>query len=190
MTIKSKIAVAVVAVAASGMASAGSLDLTGGYGKTSTYSASSDGIGVDVTATRYGRSASVTMNRGGLGVKGGVNHFQSIGRETMTFNFTDAVSLKNISFDSKTWYDWTGRDKVSYVDSTGLSLTLSGNSTDGSFDIGQNNVDWFTISAAGNWTSTFVDSINYGEYAVPVPASAWLFGSALVGLVGLRRKKK
>jgi hypothetical protein len=26
--------------------------------------------------------------------------------------------------------------------------------------------------------------------AVPVPAAAWLFGSALIGMAGLRRRKK
>ncbi|CAH0990891.1 hypothetical protein SIN8267_00991 [Sinobacterium norvegicum] len=190
MKLTAKLAMPLVAAVVSVGASAGSLDLTGGYGKTSTYSTSSDGVGVDITATRYGRSASITKNRRGLGVNGGVRHFQSIGRETMTFSFTDAVSLKNIAFDKRTWHDWTGPDKVSYTDSNGLSLLLSGDATDGLFNIGANGIEWFTIASAGYWTSTFVSSIEYGQYAVPVPASAWLLGSALIGLGGLGRAKR
>jgi hypothetical protein len=188
MNFKSTIAAAVMAVSASSLASAGAVDFTGGYGKTNTYSASTDGVGVDVTATRYGRSAKVTKNRGGLGVKGGVNHFQSIGRETMSFKFTDSVTLNSLTFDNRTWYDWTGRDKVHYTDSNGSSFTLSG--SDNMFDIGADDISWFSLAAGGSWTSTFVAGLDYDPYAVPVPASAWLFGSALVGLAGLRRKKK
>ena len=31
---------------------------------------------------------------------------------------------------------------------------------------------------------------NFGQAAVPVPAAAWLFGSGLLGLVGIARRKK
>jgi hypothetical protein len=36
----------------------------------------------------------------------------------------------------------------------------------------------------GNWTITGVVS------AVPVPAAAWLFGSGLLGLVGVARRRR
>lgn len=43
--------------------------------------------------------------------------------------------------------------------------------------------------AFGSWTSLSGDVGNPGSYsAVPVPAAAWLFGSALFGLLGLRRR--
>jgi hypothetical protein len=31
---------------------------------------------------------------------------------------------------------------------------------------------------------------NFGQAAVPVPAAAWLFGSGLLGLIGVSRRKK
>lgn len=36
----------------------------------------------------------------------------------------------------------------------------------------------------------FIDDVYLGVAAVPVPAAAWLFGSGLVGLIGLARRKK
>ncbi len=44
-----------------------------------------------------------------------------------------------------------------------------------------------TTGTVGIW-----DSSNFTEFsitAVPVPAAAWLFGSALIGLAGVKRKK-
>ena len=106
----------------------------------------------------------------------------------MTFNFTDAVTLNSLTFDEHTWYDWTGQDKIGYTDSNGLSLTLTG--SDNLFDIGADDVAWFTLATKGYWTSTFVAGLDIDPYAVPVPASAWLLGSALIGLGGLGRAKK
>ena len=43
-----------------------------------------------------------------------------------------------------------------------------------------------------NWLAgeIFVDDVYLGVAAVPVPAAAWLFGSGLVGLIGLARRRK
>ena len=35
----------------------------------------------------------------------------------------------------------------------------------------------------------FADDFSIGVTAIPVPAAAWLFGSGLVGLIGLARRK-
>ena len=48
-------------------------------------------------------------------------------------------------------------------------------------------------AAAGCVSDYYVDniSVEFGEAsAVPVPAAAWLFGSALLGLVGMSKRKK
>jgi hypothetical protein len=42
----------------------------------------------------------------------------------------------------------------------------------------------------GGNTLTITETINYTASAIPVPAAAWLFGSALVGLAGIGRKRK
>jgi len=43
-----------------------------------------------------------------------------------------------------------------------------------------------------NWLAgeIFIDDVYLGVAAVPVPAAAWLFGSGLLGLVGVARRKK
>ena len=62
---------------------------------------------------------------------------------------------------------------------TGTSFTDSGNGT-GSLVLDTTNIrgDTFTWTVTGNLT------------AVPVPAAAWLFGSGLIGLVGVARRKQ
>lgn len=60
-----------------------------------------------------------------------------------------------------------------------------------------NNLDTFTgsivgISQSGSSISQNTTSFNYsvGGEVVPVPAAAWLFGSALLGLTGVARRKR
>ena len=38
--------------------------------------------------------------------------------------------------------------------------------------------------------TVFIDDVTLGVAAVPVPAAVWLFGSGLLGLIGVARKKK
>ena len=54
-----------------------------------------------------------------------------------------------------------------------------------------NDIARITIDkVAGNSLSyTFIDDIRY-ETVVPIPAAVWLFGSGLIGLIGLARRKK
>jgi hypothetical protein len=42
----------------------------------------------------------------------------------------------------------------------------------------------------GTWTLATNGDLNYGVSAVPVPAAVWLLGSALVGLVGVSRRRE
>lgn len=50
------------------------------------------------------------------------------------------------------------------------------------------NGSWRTIATW--YTQGSAPAINTGVSAVPVPAAAWLFGSALAGFVGLSRRKQ
>ena len=41
-----------------------------------------------------------------------------------------------------------------------------------------------------NAITGFVDSLGTAEAVIPVPAAAWLFGSGLIGLIGVARRKR
>jgi hypothetical protein len=41
-----------------------------------------------------------------------------------------------------------------------------------------------------DWITSYVPTAMFGISAVPIPASVWLFGSGLLGLVGIARRKK
>jgi hypothetical protein len=52
-----------------------------------------------------------------------------------------------------------------------------------------------SVSFSG-WNANFdvrtihLDSVSVAPQVVPVPAAVWLFGSGLLGLVGIARRKK
>ncbi|ROS05300.1 hypothetical protein EDC56_0830 [Sinobacterium caligoides] len=177
--------VVVLALFAGFEASATSLDFTRSSGKVSVLERDFEGIVLSVTAKRRGRNADVTGNRGGLGVNGGVSHFQSWGREKMVFSFTEAVNLSYLTFDSMTWNDWSGEDKVRYSDSRGISVLLKGSNW--RWDLGAEGITSFTLEAKGFLTSTFIADIDVEP--VPLPSAAWLFLSAILGGASLARAR-
>lgn len=54
---------------------------------------------------------------------------------------------------------------------------------------GSINLQFHSLNDGNNLISGVVDSIEINTSAVPLPATAWLFGSALIGLAGIKRKK-
>ncbi len=61
----------------------------------------------------------------------------------------------------------------------------AGNGGEGSNDFSGG----FTIPEGGG-TPTLLPFAHVDVAAVPVPAAAWLFGSGLLGLIGIARRKK
>jgi hypothetical protein len=49
-------------------------------------------------------------------------------------------------------------------------------------------VNWLMVG--GTQKLFNIDNITTGPSAVPLPAAVWLFGPALLGFLGLRRKQK
>ena len=66
-----------------------------------------------------------------------------------------------------------------------LQTILDPNWKEGKIQIGFNNL-------VGGYESSgrFYDNVNFAPSAVPVPAAVWLFGSGLLGLVGVARRRK
>jgi hypothetical protein len=90
-------------------------------------------------------------------------------------------------------------DFIATNTTSALSLTLTGSSN---FILGLNDGSgWIADSAvvalgANSYSITFGTGANVIEVdvqvvsAIPVPAAVWLFGSGLLGLVGIARRKK
>ena len=94
-------------------------------------------------------------------------------------------------FDVESWTSLVGGESEAGGSGTvfGIPLTLTFDDVLGSLPIGSA----YEISWVVDATSTDVGEIFTGTdiavSSVPVPAAVWLFGSALIGLGALKRKK-
>lgn len=80
------------------------------------------------------------------------------------------------------------------VSTNNITYTLLGeySATNNQIDFGAYNspVSYVRLTNTSTVASADIDAL-WGNYSVvPVPAAAWLFGSGLLGLVGLARRKK
>jgi hypothetical protein len=105
--------------------------------------------------------------------------------------YLDNTLVTEKAFDLWWNYDWNNSSQVLSSSFNNLS---SGNHV---FDIywaegccNGGNSARFSLDGGSTWQSASVDNINALPAAVPVPAALWLFGSGIVGLIGLRKDKK
>lgn len=137
--------------------------------------------GISLTLSVDATQAVVTQSAQGLGISQGGNDARAIdGRgpdEFLTLDFDQLVRLDSISFGS-----WDSNDRVTF---SGLSSRERFGGNSGSLALNEW-VQSFSLGAVRNRDDFRIASISVS--AVPVPAAAWLFGSALLGLVGCRRK--
>lgn len=182
------------ALALSGLASAASFDFSGPTlaDKEPSFTFNSDGISVTVTAA----SGKVAHYWEGLGNDNGFWDVEPLGNgESLTFTFSQTVTLGGISL--RQWEP--GVDEAMLTTSGGLDVAISGHG------IGANGatlVDYFsfnapltlksfTITGTNGATQFYVQGLqNVNAVSdVPVPAAAWLMGSALIGLAGIARRR-
>ena len=94
----------------------------------------------------------------------------------------------NTSFFSADW--WTIPANTIYVEAFNSSDVTQGfvasNGTDGTVNI---NGDIAYITWHNNGGFVQLANIRY-DGVVPIPAAVWLFGSGLLGLIGIARRKK
>lgn len=112
------------------------------------------------------------------------HYVDSIGpREAVVFNFQQAVTLSSAGFTAGS-YGYGGFDL--WVDGV-LALTGEGFGTSVAFT-GISGSE-FTFRSGGDAQDYFkMSSLTVAE--IPIPAAAWLFGSGLIGLATIARKRK
>ena len=67
-------------------------------------------------------------------------------------------------------------------------LTLSVGDYSASFVLTEESFHQSSVEGGGNWASVLEGDVNFT--VVPIPGTAFLLGSALIGLIGFRRKSK
>ncbi len=152
---------------------------------------------------------SANANAGTLTLTGSLSDPNAIQLFDLTFptGSTGSITAQQVSFDPVlTLFASDGTLLIRDDDSgIGFDALLSGTLDAGSYILALTQFNFFPSSIndtySGNsqrgltWSVTFVgadDAIisarNGDVSAVPLPAAAWLFGSAMLGFAGLRRK--
>jgi hypothetical protein len=185
----SAIGALLMAMVISPLVSAATMDFTNNSG---VY-VGSDGTIATATPNTSGLTYSST-NGGGIGVGTGTSTVGSGEFITILFN-------QRVTIQSALLAQWANPFLVIFVqDRVQFSYPVNGNiptgsvltsanslsSSVGTFNLGSVSVDGIRIAnpQTGGWT---VQRINYTT--VPLPATAWLFGTALLGLGLMKRKK-
>ena len=187
--INRQVIIGACALVFSQLASAASFDFTGlGTVPTNGYSATDDGITVTVTAPGEDLW---NYNLDGLGVSTGFFNLGGLQNgETLLVSFSEEVTLGSLDMRQ-----WEGPDDVLF-NSAGGNLNFNSDScafcTTETFDLTSiTGITSFTLTGNSFLTVTFLSALNDVQVtAVPVPAAAWLFISALGGLTGVRRLQK
>jgi len=129
-----------------------------------------------------GSTAAGLLGSYGAGLKNGAIN------DNWVFNIADAAMV-NIILNVQEFINSTVNLTVK-LDGVLISFDNAGLwSFNGAETAGNHTINIFGTVKNNGTTKSNID-INVGQSAVPVPGAIWLFGSALLGLVGLRTGKK
>ena len=136
----------------------------------------------------------------------------NFGMQSFSFNYDNSLTIDTsniVDIDPLAWaiseganagggfgkfdLQWSG-DGSSRTELLTFSITGVVDDTINSYAMGSTlnppAVEFFAAHIAGFDTTNGVDSAQFaGSTLVPVPAAVWLFGSGLLGLIGLARRK-
>jgi len=158
-------------------------------GKGSAAAAANQTVdGITVTVSAPGEDLGY-LTLDGLGVK--TNFFNLSGiqnGETIRVDFSQTVNIENIKLRQ-----WEGPDDavlVGYGDGTSVNLTADScwSCSAETFNVNLTGIDYLTLTGDSGLSVFFLAEIS-GVSAVPLPAAAWLFGSALFGLGFVKRRR-
>ena len=172
-------------------------------GDISVTSFSQDSYLATAGGTYWIRAADLTNMGGSIDNAGNIN-FDPTGRTAVFENFFDSIGEQEWNRDDSTlafgagtglYEQWTTGISTSRVFGIGNTFDITGSLID--------------TGIVGEWTGTLVSAGNVGDAwldfsgaqysevfnitiasTVPVPAAVWLFGSGLIGLIGIARRKK
>ena len=122
-----------------------------------------------------------------LGIKPGsdkgivINHTSG---QALTFIFDWEVSLSVATSGIA-----TAEASVDMLDDLGFVDILLW-SKNGDLGLFSGSINMTLPNGESNAITGFVDSLGTAEAVIPVPAAAWLFGSGLIGLIGVARRKR
>lgn len=93
--------------------------------------------------------------------------------------------LGTITVDMRSWFVWQQNPSAGTLINNGGIATGTYNSLTGEF-----NMSWDGLIENGTFPDPNTWTLNGTVNIVPIPASMWLFGSGLIGLIGFARRKK
>lgn len=114
----------------------------------------------------------------------GTYSFDTIEGGTYTVDLAAGYTMGHILFN---WGATADIDVINIWDANGNSIDVDG---DGISGLGMIDGAFIGFNANFSLGAGPSSEINPAVSAVPVPAAVWLFGSGLVGLVGVARRKK
>lgn len=199
-------------VALSPLASAASIDFANNSGPFNDVLGDGSNITLTVSGATDGRGMNITDNNQGLGIDsapgcctiddGALDNYNgALGQdgtwEKLTFTFSGLVSLNSLELDN--FEPIANADKHAVYTTGATTINIDNNNMT---NLGGSN---WRYDAATDLTSfsiaTPIRSDGFASFRVrgidvtavaevPVPAAAWMFGSALIGLGGIARRKR
>ena len=124
---------------------------------------------------------SLSANNFGTGdIIGTINIGNRVGTTGGSFSLDSFVAVTNLFTVAGWQFDLTS---IAIVDQSNTKLTLLGEGVLSGHGFDPTNAEFsFSASSINSYSGTVTT-------VVPVPAAVWLFGSGLIGLVGIARRK-